>query len=326
MPSNKDIASTGVSEIKDVSLTEPKIVTDAEFLKEESADSIDHTHAEVVNIYNKIMSANVSAVNKDNISSADPEHSVWTYTSDLEQARRDRGVELDESDEVAEAAIVAEAVTSGLKKAAKKKSKKKSKKNLKLQIAHQTVGRVRMKLPSAKGEPDLLKDIAETFSIIPGIERVEVNSITGSIILHYDEGNKYFNDKLAQSLLVHNKQQGARLGSEYDELAKKIQTEAEFLAQKSETAKAVVDFFKRLDREVRFATYNVVDLKIILAVGAIALMIFEIGATAATPVWLTLAIFTFNHFIELRNPTEEDIQFPANNKKNAPIIFEGKTA
>lgn len=319
MPNNKNISSAEVSGADEDSLTHPQKITSDSF-------QIDKQHAEAVEIYNKIISANISGVEQETNSPTDVGPSVWTYTSDPEQARRDRSLDFDQVDEISDAAIVAEAVTNGLKKAAKKKSKKKSKKNLKLQIAHQTVGRVRMKLPSAKGDPELLKDIAGTFSIIPGIERVEVNSITGSIILHYDEGNKYFNEKLAQSLLLHNKQQAARFGSEYDDLAKKIQTEAEFLAQKSETAKAVVDFFKRLDREVRFATYNVVDLKIILAVGAIALMIFEIGATAATPVWLTLAIFTFNHFIELRNPTEDDHQLPVNSNNSAPIIFEGKLA
>jgi hypothetical protein len=29
------------------------------------------------------------------------------------------------------------------------------------------------------------------------------------------------------------------------------------------------------------------------------LTVFEVGATAATPVWVTLAIFTVNHFIEM---------------------------
>jgi hypothetical protein len=40
------------------------------------------------------------------------------------------------------------------------------------------------------------------------------------------------------------------------------------------------------------------------------------GANAATPVWLTLAIFTFNHFVELRQSTEED-SLPI----MAPVIF-----
>jgi hypothetical protein len=31
-------------------------------------------------------------------------------------------------------------------------------------------------------------------------------------------------------------------------------------------------------------------------------MFFEIGATAATPVWVTFAIFAVNHFVEMHAP------------------------
>ena len=49
----------------------------------------------------------------------------------------------------------------------------------------------------------------------------------------------------------------AMLGSEFDELARKIENEAEFLAQRSEAARAIVDFFKQLDRDIKVATHNV---------------------------------------------------------------------
>ena len=39
-----------------------------------------------------------------------------------------------------------------------------------LQIAHQVPGRVRMKIPAGKGNPELLKQISEVFCAIPGIE------------------------------------------------------------------------------------------------------------------------------------------------------------
>ena len=58
-------------------------------------------------------------------------------------------------------------------------------------------------------------------------------------------------------------------------------------------------FRQKLDREIKRATNNTIDLKIVFAVGIIGLTVFEVGATAATPVWVTLAIFTVNHFIEM---------------------------
>ena len=283
---------------------------------------LNYSHKEAVDVYERIAASSNASSYNDKLPLSDSSSDIWTYSSDPDIAKANRKQSSGSQNDLTKAQFVADAVTEGFKKAAKKKTKKKSKKIHKLQIAHQTVGRVRMKLPSAKGDPEFLREVAETFSVIPGIQQVDVNPITGSIILRYDDENKYFNEKLAQNLLLINTQQSRMIGSEYDELAKKIEKEAEYLAQRSELARAVVDFFKQLDREIKVATYNVIDLKIILAVGALGLMIFEIGATAATPVWLTLSIFTFNHFIELRNPESESDMINQEFSPNAKIVFQ----
>jgi len=199
-------------------------------------------------------------------------------------------------------------------KAKKKKAKKKGQK-LKLQIAHQSAGRVRMKIAAAKGDPELLQKIGETFGVIPGIEHVSVNPVTGSIVLHYDTQSRLVNDKLVRSLMAQS--HASMPGSEIDELARKIESEAEFLAQRSKIARILVDFIKKLDKQIKVATKNLVDIKIVLAIGVIVLTIFEIGANTATPVWLTLAIFTFNHFVELRHASQEDEFAPI----LAPVVF-----
>jgi hypothetical protein len=170
-----------------------------------------------------------------------------------------------------------------------------AKAKLKLSIAHQVPGRVRMKIPSAKGNPELLQQISETFAVIPGIEHVTANPLTGSVVLHYDVDRHYeFHGRLRP---------GAPPPTQIDEFANRLQQEAEYLARNSDSAKAVVDFCKKLDREIKVATGNVVDLKIVFAVGIIGVMFFEIGATAATPVWVTFAIFAVNHFVEMQAPS-----------------------
>ena len=175
---------------------------------------------------------------------------------------------------------------------------------LDLQIAHQVPGRVRMKIPAAKGNPELLKQISDTFGVIPGIEEVIVNPTTGSVTLHYDtDYHDEFHGSFAHHYHAHSGATVARPPStELDELAHRIEDEAEFLAKHSHTARAVVDFVKKLDREIKVATNNNVDLKIVFALGIIGFTVFEVGATAATPVWVTLAIFTVNHFIEMHPP------------------------
>jgi hypothetical protein len=105
--------------------------------------------------------------------------------------------------------------------------------------------------------------------------------------------------------------------TELDKLTKNIEAEAEFLASHSHSARAVVDFVKTLDHEIKRATNNNVDLKIVFAAGIIGLTVLEVGATAATPVWVTLAIFTVNHFIEIHE--RQHIANRAGNPSLAPV-------
>jgi Heavy metal associated domain 2 len=174
-----------------------------------------------------------------------------------------------------------------------------------LRIEHQVPGRVRMKIPAGKGNPELLKQISEVFGVIPGIEEITVNPTTGSVVLYYDaDRHDEFHGNFQQHYAAHGAANGGLAGmhgadTELDKLTGSIEAEAEFLARHSHSARAVVDLVKKLDHEIKAATNNNVDLKIIFAVSIIALTVFEVGATAATPVWVTLAIFTVNHFIEM---------------------------
>lgn len=187
---------------------------------------------------------------------------------------------------------------------------------LKLQVAHQVPGRIRMKVTSAKGNPELLKEIAETFGVIPGVERVSVNATTGSIVLHYDtERDKEFQDRLRPHYQGSARPLYALPRTEIDTLASNIAEEAEFLAQRSHSAKLIVDLFKKYDREIRHATGNAVDLKVGLAIGLVAVTVFELGASAATPIWLTFSVFGLNHIIEMNQPRQE--MAPA----VAPVVF-----
>ena len=173
---------------------------------------------------------------------------------------------------------------------------------MKLQVAHQVPGRIRMKVPSGKDNPELLEQIKQTFAAIPGIHQVSVNPATGSIVLQYDTDK---HDELHGHLHHHTGGHYKPPGNEIDSLADKIEQEAKYLAEHSHTAKVVVDFFKHFDQGIKMATGNVIDLKIVLAGGIAAFTIFEVGANAATPVWVTLSIFALNHMIQANMSEEE---------------------
>ncbi|TWB94609.1 hypothetical protein FBZ93_10949 [Bradyrhizobium macuxiense] len=176
---------------------------------------------------------------------------------------------------------------------------------MKLQIAHQVPGRIRMKVPSAKENPELLEQIKQTFSVIPGIENVIVNPTTGSVVLHYDtDRHDEFHGRLEHHTGGHYKPPT----NEIDALANKIEQEAEYLAEHSHTAKVIVDFFRDFDQGIKIASGNVIDLKIVLAAGIAGFTVFEVGATAATPVWVTLAVFALNHMIQANMATADQAE------------------
>jgi Heavy metal associated domain 2 len=185
---------------------------------------------------------------------------------------------------------------------APKGHKKKKKIKHVLRMEHQTLGRVRMKFSSAKGNPELLDEIGKKFAGIVGVESCEVNPITGSVVLHYDERrHDDFHDHLSRHCAErHGRATPRPPGTQLDEITRKIEDEAEFLAEHSHAAKSVVHICKYVDRRVKLATGNTIDLKIGLAGGIVALSLLEMGAFASTPVWLTLGVFSLNHFVELQ--------------------------
>jgi hypothetical protein len=183
---------------------------------------------------------------------------------------------------------------------------RRSKPKLKLKIAHQVPGRIRMKISAAKGDPEMLEEIKSVFAVIPGLSKVSANPTTGSIVLHYDPDLHRDFDTSFQHHCRQCDLDAARPTNEIDDLARKIQTEAEYLAENSESARAVVAFFKKMDAEIKSASGNAVDLKVVLAAGIIAFTVLEVGATAATPVWLTFAVFGMNHLVGLRGAHRHD--------------------
>src|SRR6516164_9388541 len=110
----------------------------------------------------------------------------------------------------------------------------------KVKVAHQIPGRIRLKVAAVKENPELIDQMKQTFSLIPGIEEVAVNPSTGSVVLHYDtDYHSEFHGQLEHHIGGHY----SPPDNEIDAFANKIEQEAEYLAEHSHTARVVVDFF-----------------------------------------------------------------------------------
>jgi hypothetical protein len=171
-------------------------------------------------------------------------------------------------------------------------------------VVHHIPGRLRVRLPRSKRDPRLLSELREFVAGLGGVHRVEINPATGSILVHYHpESAEEIQDFLQQPRRDQGDVMSGPELTDADDLAEKIEREAEFLAAHSTLAFHVVNAVKHFNREIREATGNTVDLKVLLPAGLAVWAFFKAGADISTPLWVTLGIFSFNSFVALHQPT-----------------------
>jgi hypothetical protein len=133
-------------------------------------------------------------------------------------------------------------------------------------VASHTPGRVRVRVHHPHRHPQLLNDVRERLEKTPGVDQVEVNPDSGSVLVHYDHHASSMGDILGTLRDV-----GMIMGTVggADELP-----EAEGGDEgggHSTTAMSLVDTIDDLDRRLSKMTGRTVDLKLLfpLALGAL---------------------------------------------------------
>jgi hypothetical protein len=171
-------------------------------------------------------------------------------------------------------------------------------------VAHHSRGRLRIRVPGAKGKPEALEVIRKSLASLNGVSEVEVNEAIGSVTIHYDpQQHPDFEKHLSSESCPQDAVfvEAAPKLQDMEELDDMIEHEAAFLAQHSHSAKLLFDWANGFDAGIKRLTGNAVDLKV-LAPAAFAVAAFmELGITASTPIWLTLGLFSFNHFVDLHS-------------------------
>jgi hypothetical protein len=110
-------------------------------------------------------------------------------------------------------------------------------------IAHSSTGRLRIRVPSQKGNLDALKSVGDQLAACPGIISIEVNPGTGSILLlHQSTVQQIAEYARSKNLFSFQEQKGPRVPS------------AELRGNLSNT-------FKSFDRQVQSLTGGDLDLK-----------------------------------------------------------------
>lgn len=169
-------------------------------------------------------------------------------------------------------------------------------------VHHHLPGRMRLRIPAAKGEAGELEEISSAIARTPGINRVEYNPVTGSILIQYAP-DQYKSLRALESGLGGSAAPITLNSSDHTDSA--LHRRPRY--GRSIAARRVDSFFKQIDNEIRMATDNEVDLKFILPFGVGIVGLLALRYSSVTPLWLTLMIFAFNSFLGLHAPTPAEM-------------------
>jgi len=176
-------------------------------------------------------------------------------------------------------------------------------------VHHHLPGRLRLRIPTAKGEEHELRELSSAIARAPGISQVEYNPVTGSILIQYSP-EQYKNLRSLESSLSAS---AVPIAVDNSYSAHHHESRHRHHRQgRSVAARRVDSFFKQLDHEIRLATDNEVDLKFILPFGVAVLGLLALRHSSTTPLWLTLLIFAFNSFLGLHAPTPSELGITEN--------------
>ena len=186
---------------------------------------------------------------------------------------------------------------------------------------------MRIRVPSAKGDPEALEEIKRSLSPIPGVSEVIVNDAIGTITVHYDpkqhiDFHRHLHEAEGshQEMLQMSPPPSKEAGpiSEVDEAMEMLEKEAEFLSSHSHSAKILFGMLRDFDAGLKKATNNNIDLKVVAPLGLAVYAFMQLGFEAATPVWLTLGVFSFNHFVTLHTQTPPTHPAPQPKRESHP--------
>jgi hypothetical protein len=174
-------------------------------------------------------------------------------------------------------------------------------------VHHHLPGRLRIRVPAAKGQEELLRELSSAIAQAPGISEVAYNQVTGSILIQYSPQEHRNLDSLdaglsASAIRVVVKKAPPTEHPSHDRRRRR--------GRRSLAAMKVDSFFKQLDNEIRDMTDDELDLKFILPVVVAALGIFSLRHSSTTPLWLTLLIFAFHSFLGLHAPSIDELHMP----------------
>ena len=166
-------------------------------------------------------------------------------------------------------------------------------------LAHHVPGRLRMKLPDAAGDDELLDGLQQWLAALPEVTAARFNALAACVVVDYLPDTPDFPVRLREA--------AAAAGRFELELSARAQPSEpapsprrrQRVHDRSLVAEVLMAQSHQADDRVREACGGVVDLKTLLPLLAGLASVKSSRSQAGTPAWMTLAIFAFNTFVSL---------------------------
>jgi hypothetical protein len=147
-------------------------------------------------------------------------------------------------------------------------------------VVHHIPGRMRIKIPGARGKLELLRDVAEVLRALSYVTAVDANPLTGTLLVRY-------------------------LPQAFDALANFLSDQGVDASNHSgpnrlPNSRAMLNqWLRQADEALREATEKQLDLRLLVPLTAVGAGLLAARRGGPTPLWLTLLIFAFSSYMAL---------------------------
>jgi hypothetical protein len=171
-----------------------------------------------------------------------------------------------------------------------------------VRLVHAIPGRIRVRIPRIKNDPDYAARIGERLRALPGITGVEASPVTASVVVRYDEAATSFPDLipgLSETFRAHLLPEIER-----ERIEAMLRASPNGSAATTTLTSRVYSFFGAVDQGLGQATAGNLDLRILLPVTLFVLGMIRLlsQSNVPAPTWFDLIWFSFGTFMALNAP------------------------
>jgi hypothetical protein len=165
-----------------------------------------------------------------------------------------------------------------------------------IELRHAIPGRVRLRVPGIKGRPALAREVQRQLSGFRIVRRVEVSTVTGSVLVLYDPADNAAMAELGRLIIpgldLDGTQAAAIQGQGIDGASPSLPDQ-------------VANAFRQINAKVEAATGGA-DLRVLLPATLFAggILRMLVGKALTSPQWYDFLWFSFGTFFTLNRPPE----------------------